>query len=263
VTLDRSAGHTGLPDVRLECERRLADPRIDATRRALLEAAIANAPAAASLPVAPPVLNLLADELRFIATADEASFARQAASAARLERLRHLATLKRFPAGQFEWEVSGIPRGYIARVGIAAMPRVLWFAARRMRGLAPVFFSHLNPRRRQRSLSELEANRSYHRMAQPLERQPQVRGFAACSWFRSPATHRVSPHLAWVSRVFLEHGGLVVEAGRDDPDSGVLARSATRRALYEAGRFVPTRGLVMWPRDAMIAWARSHPEYGD
>jgi hypothetical protein len=97
-------------------------------------------------------------------------------------------------------------------------------------------------------------------MAQALEMQPEVLGFAACSWFRSPATHRVSPHLAWVSTVFVENGGLVAEAGRDDPDSGVLARSATRRALYEAGTFTPTRGLVMWPRASMIAWARRHPE---
>jgi hypothetical protein len=97
-------------------------------------------------------------------------------------------------------------------------------------------------------------------MAKALALQPQVKGFGACSWFRSPGTHRVSPHLAWLSRVFVENGGLVLEAGPDDPNGGVLHRSATRRQLYERGEFKPTKGLVLWPRDAMIAWAAAHPE---
>jgi hypothetical protein len=129
-----------------------------------------------------------------------------------------------------------------------------------MRGLKPVFFSHLNPRRANASLREDEALRSYFRMAEAMRQQPEIVGFAACSWFRSPDTHAVSPHLAWLSNVFLANGGLVVRAGRADPDCGVLYGSATRRALFTAGKFVPTEGLVLWPRRAMLAWAHAHPE---
>jgi hypothetical protein len=132
-----------------------------------------------------------------------------------------------------------------------------------MRGLGPVFFSHLNPRRATRSLREDDANRSYYRMARSLELQPSIRGFAACSWFRSPATHRVSPHLAWLSQVFLDNGGLVVESGLAEPDCGIFSRSETRKRLYESGKFIPTRGLVLWPRDSMIAWAAAHPEWAE
>jgi hypothetical protein len=131
-----------------------------------------------------------------------------------------------------------------------------------MRGLGPVFFSHLNARRKNRSLLEEEANVSYYQMARSLELQPAVKGFAASSWFRSPDTHRVSPRLAWLSRVFLENGGLVATAGAVAPDCGVLYRSLTRQRLYESGQFKPTRGLVIWPRNEMIAWANAHPEYG-
>jgi hypothetical protein len=140
------------------------------------------------------------------------------------------------------------------------IPGTLSFVLLRMKGFGPVFFSHLNWRRPEVALSELEANRSYYRMAKALELQPHIKGFGACSWFRSPGTHRVSPHLTWLSRVFLENGGLVVEAGPDDPNGGVLYRSTTRRRLFEHGEFRPTKGLAMWPREAMIAWAAAHPE---
>jgi hypothetical protein len=249
--------------VRDLCESRLRDARAgDALpeRAALLEAVIASVPRLASLPVPQAVTTLILDEFCFIASADDRALSRCRFGSSRFERLMRIATLSRFPAGQFEWEVSGISRAECLRVGPRALPRLAAFIAFRMRGFGPVFFSHLNPRRPHRSLSELEANKSYYLMAGALARQPHVLGFAACSWFRSPATQRVSPHLSWISRVFVENGGLVVESGRDDPESGALYRSETRRSLYEAGRYTPTRGLAIWPRAAMLAWAAAHPE---
>jgi hypothetical protein len=97
-------------------------------------------------------------------------------------------------------------------------------------------------------------------MAQALRMQPEIKGFVASSWLRSPDTVKASPHLAWINRTILEHGGLVVVMGMADPESGALARSASRKALYETGEFIPTTGLVLWPRDAMLAWADQHPE---
>lgn len=214
------------------------------------------------VPVSDEVKALLCDEFRFYATHPGEHAARYEIGSASFAAMCKTATLRRFPAGQFDWEVGGIRRSDIARVAPARLVQTMTFAALRMRGLQPVFFSHLNWRRAHRSLLETEANRSYYRMAQSMRLQPAIKGFAACSWFRSPGVHRVSPNLAWLSRVFLDNGGFVVEAGPDSPDGGVLHRSRTRRALYDAGKFRPTKGLVMWPRDAMIAWADAHPELG-
>jgi hypothetical protein len=245
------------------CERKRSEPGLTNDRRALVEAALASMRRLPEVPLPADVRRLAASEFCFIAEADDETFTRYCAKASRVERLWRIATLQRFPAGLFEWEISGISRSDIIRVAPWNIPRVAWFCASRMRGLAPVFFSHLNPRRPQHSLDETEANRSYHRMAAAMALQPGILGFAACSWFRSPSTHRVSPRLAWLSTVFVEHGGLVVDAGYDSVDSGALARSATRRSLYESGRFVPRRGLVMWPRAAMLEWAQAHPQYAD
>ncbi len=228
----------------------------------LLRAALHASTLLPALPVTPRVKRLFCDEFRYVATADATAMIKMLVGSVRFAEIVKIITLRRFPAGQFDWEVSGVPRSDLLRVHPARLPGVAAFILRRMGGLGPVFFSHLNPRRPQRALLEVEANRSYYQMARSMEMQRGIKGFAACSWFRSPATHAVSPHLAWLSRVFLEHGGLVVEAGADTPESGVLHRSATRRRLYEAGEFKPTRGLVLWPRRAMLTWADAHPELG-
>ncbi|HET9530947.1 MAG TPA: hypothetical protein VFQ92_11380 [Blastocatellia bacterium] len=228
----------------------------------LIRTAIESLQTLPKLPVTDFVKAAICDEFRSFACPDDVSNSGFDVDRSGFAAMCKVATLRRFPAGQFAWEVSGVARSHVLRVRPGDFPRVAYFLATKMRGLAPVFFSHLNQRRKNRSLSEDEANRSYYQMAKSLELQPEVKGFAGSSWFRSPDTHRVSPRLAWLSNVFLENGGLVVTAGPVDPDCGVLYRSETRRRLYEAGQFKPTRGLVLWPRKEMIAWANGHPEYG-
>lgn len=229
-------------------------------RVVLLSAALESLRTLPNLPVSDDVKARFCEEFCFFASPPGEHASRFDIGSASFAGMCKTATLRRFPAGQFDWEVGGISRSDIAAVSAGQLMPTMLFAAFRMRGLQPVFFSHLNWRRGNRSLLEAEANRSYFRMAESMRLQPEIKGFAACSWFRSPGVHRVSPNLAWLSRVFLENGGFVVEAGPDSPDGGVLHRSRTRRELYEAGKFRPTKGLVMWPRDAMIAWAAAHPE---
>ena len=260
VTEDPSSQSTLSALASAVVERPSADARVF-ERFVLLTTAIDALTRLPDVPVDSAVKALFCEEFRFFASLPGEYSPRYAIGSASFVGMCKTASLRRFPGGQFDWEVGGIRRSDLAAVSLRQLPATLTFATLRMRGIRPVFFSHLNWRRATRSLLEAEANRSYYRMAQALRLQPAVKGFAACSWFRSPATHRVSPHLAWVSRVFVENGGFVVEAGPDRADSGVLHRSQTRRRLYDAGEFHPTKGLVMWPRDAMIAWAESHPEF--
>lgn len=175
-----------------------------------------------------------------------------------------IATLSRFPAGQLDWEVSGIPRSWLARVRWDALPGFATSIVRDLRGFKPVFFSHVNPNRRNQStLLERESLRSYHRMARSMERQPEIRGLVTASWLHSPDTHAVSPHLAWLNEVFLQNGGHIVPLGRVDAECGVLHRSPERRQAYEAGTFVPTEALVIWSRHSMLAWAHGHEDLRD
>ena len=261
---ESSATHTPLCQWKATLAARgVSTKDAEVERLLLIQAALASLPALPDARVSDDVKRLMCEEFCFFASAPADAFAHFEAGSARFVSMCKTASLRRFRAGLFDWEVSGVSRSDVAAVPLRHLPGTLAFLVRRMRGLGPVFFSHLNPRRTSPSLREDEANRSYYRMAKSIELQPAVKGFAACSWFRSPGTHRASPHLAWLSEVFRENGGLVVESGPAAPDCGVLSRSATRKRLYESGRFRPTRGLVLWPRDAMVAWAAAHPEWAE
>jgi hypothetical protein len=175
-----------------------------------------------------------------------------------------IATLSRFPAGQLDWEVSGIPRSWLFKVGLRGLPRLVSTILLDLGGFEPAFFIHLNPNRRnQNVLLERESLRSYHRMARSMESQPEIKGLVAASWLHSPDTFLVSPHLAWLNKVFLENGAHVLPLGPADPEAGVLHRSPERQQAYDAGTFQPTEGLVIWPRAAMLAWADGHQELRD
>ena len=175
--------------------------------------------------------------------------------------MARIAALTRFPAGQLDWEVSGIPRSWLVKAPFRALPRLVSSILFELRGFQPAFFSHINPNRRNQTvLLERESLRSYHRMARSMERQPAIKGLITASWLHSPDTSAVSPHLAWLNKVFLENGGHVVPLGPAAIESGVLHRSPERQQAYEAGTFKPTEGLVIWPRTAMLAWARGHEE---
>jgi hypothetical protein len=172
-----------------------------------------------------------------------------------------IASLRRFPAGQFDWERSGLPRSWIPKIRpLRTLRATMGFAAFQMRGFGPLFFFHMGTGGRNYALIEREAQRSYHRMARSLELQPDVHGVMTASWLFSPDTFAISPHLAWLNRTFQENGALLATIGADDPSSGVLHRSPERRRAYEAGTWKPTIGLVIWPRGEMLAWARRHPE---
>jgi hypothetical protein len=229
----------------------------------LLRSAIDSLDSLAGLPVCVSVKRLFCETFMSWTRFDEPTWAACRAGTARWVDMCMTASLRRFPAGQFDWVRSGLPLSYLLRVNLRALPRAVYATMAKLGGRRPVFFSHLGYSRFGERLNEEEANRSYLRMAASMALQPDILGMVACSWFRSPDTHRVSPHLAWVNRVVVDHGGFAAANGRARPDCGVFVRSETRRRLYERGAFTPTTGLVIWPRRAMLSWAAAHPEFAD
>lgn len=237
------------------------DPTSAAVERCLLmRTAIASLPTLPAIPVCESVKVMFCEEVQSwtrLAAGEKGGFG---VGTSRFVDMSLLASLRRFPAGQFDWVRGGLPLSYLLSVRPRALPRALYVAAVQLRGRAPMFFTHYGYRRLGQGLSEPEANRSYYRMACSMALQPDIKGLVASSWFRSPDTHRVSPHLAWVNTVVIENGGFAAVRGPADVNCGVFVRSETRRRLFERGEFTPTIGLVLWPRKAMLRWAEAHPE---
>ena len=230
----------------------------------LIQAALRTIDDVPELPVSTDVKRLFCDAFRYFARVpNKRSRSSFEAGRSSFVSMCKIATLKRFPAGEYEWEVSGLPRSWLLRIQRNALPRVALFVAR-AKGFSPLFYPHLGVLRPKRiMLVESEINRSYYRMAQSLAMQPGVKGLIASAWFFSPDISRVSPHLAWLAQFFLDNGGIVANMGAAGPEaSGVLSRSNKRKELYQAGQLHPTLGLVLWPRKQMLRWAAAHPEYG-
>jgi hypothetical protein len=125
----------------------------------------------------------------------------------------------------------------------------------RMGGFHPCLFIHITPPRSYLPvLLERESVRSYQRMAECMELQPEIRGIITASWLHSEDTLCISPHLRWTNRIILENGGTVSHVGYSDPDAGFLVGSPERERLYNEGKYRPRDGLVIWPRRALLDW---------
>ena len=232
-------------------------------RAVLLRAMRRSQAALRGYPVDDSVRRLYDEEVRTVESPSPAALSRFDLTKNIFVGLAKIATLRRFPAGQMTWEISGIPRSWLPQVPVRHWPRVLQYLVK-FGGLGPAFVPHLNATRKDRAaLLERETNRSWYRMAQSMKRQPDIRGLVASSWLHSPDTMRVSPHMTAFSRALLDNGALLVRHHKADLDCGVFYRSPERRKLFDDGQFIPTHGLVIWPRAEMIAWADAHPELAD
>ena len=184
-------------------------------------------------------------------------------SESRYERLCKMATLRRFAAGQFDWERSGLPRSWLLRVRpLSELIGLLATIASEWRAFGPAFFVHMPATYPVLALREGEVLKSYYRMAQAMELQPEIKGLIASAWLHSPATFEVSPHLAWLNNVFAANGAVMATMGPAPADCGVLAQSMERQRAFDDGRFKPTIGLVVWSRRKVLAWAAAHRELG-
>lgn len=108
--------------------------------------------------------------------------------------------------------------------------------------------------------NELGWNDCYREIAALMALHPRIRGMAATSWFYDPQLAEISPRLAYLADVPVAGGARRVPHGTTafDIDSAT-ATSPTRKALYEQGQYTPVCCSILWDRDDMIAWARTHP----
>lgn len=170
--------------------------------------------------------------------------------------LKDLAILdhRLIPVGaEFASPASGIPRRLLFSNGIGQFLRGCRLLAT-VGGARPFFELHAHVL----SLSEFHPTgweRTYVRLAELLALNPDVRGWMSSSWFLDPALRDISPRLTYLREVPTRHGATLLFVGPDhDGSSGALARSGTRRRLFDEGRYVPAIYMRVWPRASMLRW---------
>lgn len=167
---------------------------------------------------------------------------------------------KRFRAGLLDWEDAGFPRSWLLRVPRKDILRTLWHLLTKMGGFKPFWFPHnAFLRGRVQFMREREWEQSILLMARSMKLNPDIKGILTGSWFYSPETHRVTPHLAWTTRIFVENEAFVTDIGPADPGSGFLQGAKDRQALYQAGKYKPTETILLWPRKNILQWLDKRP----
>jgi hypothetical protein len=227
----------------------------------LLRAAVAAVPVVRQLPVAGAVRMLWAEDARFFAQPPATGLDWFSLDHIRFREMARLATLRRFPAGQFHWEIGGLPGRTALQTPLHQWP-ALAAVLLQTGGRAPYAEIHVNERRKNRfTLTESEGLRSLYWIAKSLEIQPGVRALFSYGWLACRTTAEVAPRLAWIRRFFVEQGAFVSSVQPAPPDAGFLVGSQERRRLYEQGLYRPLMTYVVWPRRKLLEWAdRYQPE---
>lgn len=97
----------------------------------------------------------------------------------------------------------------------------------------------------------------YRRIAGLLERDPGVRGVYGSAWFFDPQIATITPSIAYLRQDPEEGGATFVRvANSKQTVTLATAMSPARRELYDRGEYEPRQYLMVWPRRALIRWAR-------
>jgi hypothetical protein len=90
------------------------------------------------------------------------------------------------------------------------------------------------------------------------ERRPALAGIIGASWFFDPPLETISPRLAYLRLNPLKGGAFMIHQGPGEIHSERCgATSPTRRAMIEAGDYLPRSWLIAWPRSTLLPWARA------
>ncbi|HEY7266600.1 MAG TPA: hypothetical protein VH501_02795 [Solirubrobacterales bacterium] len=130
-------------------------------------------------------------------------------------------------------------------------------ALRRLRpgGADPWFAPHTETRYLD-EFDEAGWEATYRNVASLLRRHTDVVGVTGYSWFYDPALDQISPRLAYLRRRPLGGGAILLRGRSSDFDvRNALAKSQTRRRLYEAGRYTPVGYQMVWLRRDLLRWA--------
>lgn len=169
-----------------------------------------------------------------------------------------LATMRLYAAGsQLVDYRCGIPRSTVLTEGIAlALPKLLTMA--KLGGFRPFFQIHTHKFNLD-AFNEDGWEECYLCCAELYQVHPDVLGMYGSSWFYDPALEVISPRLAYLRETPCENGAalmFVVIGG--DAINNATATSASRRQLYEEGKYLPTNYMLIWGRNAQRDWAARH-----
>ena len=153
---------------------------------------------------------------------------------------------------------SGIGLRFLLIVGPWQVIKYLFFVIGKAGGFSPFYQIHTVSRYLNLFRAE-EMELAYIRIAELMKRDASVRGVIREGWLLDPKLEKISPNLAFLRKIPQENGaGLFPRVTTNNNIRVALSMSSVRRRLYNEGKYQPTAYFYIWPRKALIEWAKGH-----
>ena len=168
-----------------------------------------------------------------------------------------LVSLRLFAAGSQLVDIRcGIPRSIIFKGEASGFPkRLITFA--KLGGFKPYLQIHTHKFNLDQ-FHESGWEECYRCCAELYQLFPNILGMFGASWFYDPALETISPRLAYLRTTPLSGGAkLMFFTTGGDAIGNSLSTSASRRELYEAGKYMPKNYMLIWGKNEQTAWANS------
>ena len=158
---------------------------------------------------------------------------------------------KRFPVGNHNLSVSGIPRALLFKQSFKRAVKLVQLLVQ-MRGNHPLFELHYNPHRF-RKFNKDGWQEVFHLSSKMLIKRPGIKGVFGATWFYDPVIKEISPELYYIREMIEEIGGEFFIVGSSDEDKkNAFTMSNVRKTAYDEGRYLPTSYMVIFPRSVLI-----------
>jgi hypothetical protein len=170
-------------------------------------------------------------------------------------------SLRLIPVGG-SWlaEVSRISRRFLVSGGARQFIDASLFALFKSRGFKPFYQIHMDIRYLE-GFSPQGRDQCYLGIGELLKLNPNIKGMYAVSWYYDPKLEDISPNLLYLRKEPEQNGARFFKIGTTATDINfATVKSATRRRLYQEGKYLPTSFLLLWPRKELLSWADKQTE---
>ena len=150
---------------------------------------------------------------------------------------------------QIWWPRSGLSGKAVLSGGARAAAYVFFRCA----GRRPMLEGHTHDPTAKAYWNEPGWKEALRLAALALPAFPKARGVFGTAWFYDPAVIEVSPRIAFAQELQVGRGAMRIRIGSNDAAvANATATSASRRALYHEGRYLPADYAIIWSRRDLL-----------
>lgn len=162
------------------------------------------------------------------------------------------------PAGAYKINIDSISKRFLFKKDLRQFVRGLAYVMIRLGGFKPFYIMHTDSHDPSSigDYTEEGFTRAFIRVAQLLKLNPGIKGIYCVGWLNDPKLSEISPRLAFARTIFTDNGGVIFYIGPSQSAvENATAKSATRKRLYQEGKYIPTEYIAIWSRNKLLAWA--------